>query len=122
MELHTFSSLMADFLPQYEGCMAEADTAFVYFNPKVIAHKRLQPITAEEVQRAFGTKNVVVFTDSQSLAEAVRKEVVGKSHISGDAGVSPAETQPANIALLVMTSGTFDGIDIPAFAKALLGE
>ena len=106
MELHTFSSLMADFLPQYEGCMAEADTAFVYFNPKVIAHKRLQPITAEEVQRAFGTKNVVVFTDSQSLAEAVRKEVAGKS----------------DIALLMMTSGTFDGIDIPAFAKELLGE
>lgn len=106
MELHTFSSLMADFLPQYEGCMAEADTAFVYFNPKVIAHKRLQPITAEEVQRAFGTKNVVVFTDSQSLAEAVRKEVAGKSDIS----------------LLMMTSGTFDGIDIPAFAKELLGE
>ena len=25
MELHTFSSLMADFLPQYKGCMAEAD-------------------------------------------------------------------------------------------------
>ena len=97
---------MADFLPQYEGCMAEADTAFVYFNPKVIAHKRLQPISAEEVQRAFGTKNVVVFTDSQSLAEAVRNEVAGKS----------------DIALLMMTSGTFDGIDIPAFAKEVLGE
>ena len=28
MELHTFSSLMADFLPQYNGCMAEADVAY----------------------------------------------------------------------------------------------
>jgi len=39
MELHTFSSLMADFLPQYRECMKEADCALVYFNPKVIEHK-----------------------------------------------------------------------------------
>ena len=72
MELHTFSSLMADFLPQYEGCMAQADVALVYFNPKVIEHKRLTPITAEEVRKAFGTENVEVFTDSQLLQQRLR--------------------------------------------------
>lgn len=30
MELHTFSSLNADFLPQYKGCMASADQAVVF--------------------------------------------------------------------------------------------
>ncbi len=102
MELHTFSSLMADFLPQYKGCMAEADKAFVYFNPKVIEHKRLTPITAEEVRDAFGTENVVVFTDSQKLQDAL------------------CDLEYKNTALLMMTSGTFDGMNIKEFASELI--
>ena len=102
MELHTFSSLMADFLPQYKGCMAEADIAYVYFNPKVIEHKRLTPITAEEVREAFGTKNVEVFTESEALQERLRS------------------LDYRNTALLMMSSGTFDGIKVNEFAKQLL--
>jgi len=102
MELHTFSSLMADFLPQYKDCMQEADKAFVYFNPKVIEHKRLTPITKEEVAGAFGTKNVEVFTDSPQLQAKLR------------------ELDYQNTALLMMSSGTFDGIHINDFAKELL--
>ena len=102
MELHTFSSLMADFLPQYKGCMAEADLAFVYFNPKVIEHKRLTPITAEEVQEAFGTENVEVFTESEALQDKLRS------------------LSYENTALLMMSSGTFDGINVKEFATQLL--
>lgn len=102
MELHTFSSLMADFLPQYKGCMAEADVAIVYFNPKVIEHKRLTPITAEEVAKAFGTENVKVFTGSEAMQAYLR-------------GLKYEET-----ALLMMSSGTFDGIKVNEFAKELL--
>lgn len=103
MELHTFSSLMADFLPQYKGCMAEADVAYVYFNPKVIEHKRLTPITAEEVREAFGTTNVEVFTESEALQAKLRS------------------LEYKNTALLMMSSGTFDGIDVKDFANKLLG-
>jgi len=102
MELHTFSSLMADFLPQYKGCMQEADKAFVYFNPKVIEHKRLTPISKEEVAKAFGTKNVEVFTDSPELQAKLRT------------------LDYTNTALLMMSSGTFDGIQINHFAQELL--
>ena len=102
MELHTFSSLMADFLPQYKGCMAEADVAFVYFNPKVIEHKRLTPITKEEVHAAFGTENVEVFTESEELQERLKS------------------LDYKNTALLMMSSGTFDGIKVNEFAKQLL--
>ena len=104
MELHTFSSLMVDFLPQYKGCMAEADKALVYFNPKVIEHKRLKPITAEEVREAFGTDNVEVFTDSEALQARLR------------------EFRYDNTALLMMSSGTFDGVNINQFAKELLSN
>ena len=102
MELHTFSSLMADFLPQYEGCMAQADQAFVYFNPKVLEHKKLPVISAEEVRRAFGTENVEVFTDSQALQARLR------------------EMEYKNTALLMMSSGNFDGVNIPEFARELI--
>ena len=102
MELHTFSSLMAEFLPQYKGCMSEADVAFVYFNPKVVEHKRLTPITKVEVAQAFATPNVRVFTDSQELQDVLRS------------------LDYADTALLMMSSGTFDGININEFATQLL--
>ena len=104
MELHTFSSLMAEFLPQYKGCMAEADKAFVYFNPHVIEHKRLTPITKEEVKDAFGTENVEVFTSSPELQERLRG------------------LDCRNSVLLMMSSGTFDGIDARQFANELLNK
>ena len=102
MELHTFSSLMADFLPQYNGCMREADVAYVYFNPKVIEHKRLTPITKEEVRQAFGTENVEVLTESAALQAKLRT------------------LDYTNTALLMMSSGTFDGVDVKNFATQLL--
>lgn len=102
MELHTFSSLTADFLPQYSHCMEEADLAFVYFNPEVIKHKRLTPITESEVKQAFATPNVQVFTDSVLLQSELQR------------------LNYRNTALLMMTSGNFDGVDIKTFAKELL--
>ncbi len=106
MELHTFSSLMADFLPQYKNCMEEADVAYVYFNPKVIEHKRLTPITKEEVREAFGTENVEVFTESEALQKAVSRQYSVFRH--------------QGVALLMMSSGTFDGVDVKQFAAELL--
>ncbi len=102
MELHTFSSLRSDFLPQYKDAMADADEAFVYFDPHVIEHKKLTPITAEEVAKAFGGKNVRVFTDTQLLQQTLRNiDYSGKN-------------------LLLMTSGNFSGVDLIAFAQELL--
>ena len=109
MELHTFSSLMADFLPQYNGCMAEADIAYVYFNPKVIEHKRLTPISADEVAAAFATPNIKVFTESEALQQKLRNLFAG-------------ELKDSPVALLMMSSGTFDGVNIKDFATELLSK
>ena len=102
MELHTFSSLKKDFLPQYTNCMTDADLAFVYFSPDVVAHKKLESITADMVANAFATTNVVVFTDSQELQNQLKKQ------------------DWENTNLLLMSSGNFDGVDLNAFAKELL--
>ncbi len=101
MELHTFSSLKADFLPEYNDSMSQADEAIVYFNPEVIEHKRLSPITTKQVKEAFGG-NVTVFTQSNQLQEYL-KSLDLKNHN-----------------LLLMSSGNFSGIDFNAFAKKLI--
>ena len=104
MELHTFSSLTKDFLPQYADCMADADTAFVYYNPEVIQHKQLAEIAPEQVRTAFGGDNLTVFTNSKLL----QKELKSLDY--------------NNTVLLMMSSGNFSGIDITAFANELVNK
>ena len=101
MELHTFSSLTADFLPQYNGTMNQADEAIVYFNQHVIEHKHLTPITTDDVKKAFGQDHLQVYTDSRQLeADLLRKDY-------------------RNTALLLMSSGTFDGINVKELARTI---
>ncbi len=102
MELHTFSSLNKDFLSQYNGAMQNADVAFVYFNPKTLAHKKLESITPEEVKDAFVTDNITVYTDSNKLVQDLK-------NINWD-----------NKNLLMMSSGNFDGIDFEKLGKELM--
>jgi UDP-N-acetylmuramate: L-alanyl-gamma-D-glutamyl-meso-diaminopimelate ligase len=92
MELHTFSSLKKEFLPQYENAMAAADQALVYFSPKVVAHKKLEPITVEQVKLAFGG-NVHVVNETSEVLDFIRSQDWN------------------NAVLLMMSSGNFDGID-----------
>jgi UDP-N-acetylmuramate: L-alanyl-gamma-D-glutamyl-meso-diaminopimelate ligase len=103
MELHTFSSLNKSFLPQYKGAMANADKAFVYFSPEVMAHKRLEPFSVQEVADAFGQQGLEVFIDSSALFTALRL-------VDWD-----------NKNLLVMTSGNFNGVNIKAFVSDVFG-
>ena len=102
MELHTFSSLKKEFLPQYDQCMAAADLAFVYFSPEVVAHKKLENITADLVRKSFGTSNVKVYTDSAELTNDLR------------------QLTWENANLLLMSSGNFHGVDLNAFAQELI--
>ncbi len=102
MELHTFSSLNEDFLKEYEGSMALADEALVYFNPHTIEHKKLKSITEEQVKKAFGGSNVKIYTNSKIL--------------SGDLLKMNFE----NKNLLMMSSGNFDGIDFAEFGNKIV--
>ena len=102
MELHTFSSLKKEFLPQYKDTMQFADEAVVYFNHDVVKHKKLEPITKEMVLDAFGG-DVKVMDQTQDVLDFI------KSHTH------------KNEVLLMMSSGTFDGIDYDQLGKELIG-
>ena len=101
MELHTFSSLKKEFLPQYKNTMKSADKAFVYFNPETIKHKRLEEISKEQVKNAFASENVEVFIDSNKLVEKLLSINYNKKN------------------LLLMSSGNFDGINFKEFVKKI---
>lgn len=102
MELHTFSSLTKDFLPQYAGTMDRADRAIVYFNPEVIEHKRLDLFSASDVAQAFHHPNLDVLTRSANVESELRSlDLSGK-------------------VLLLMTSGNFGGLDLKSLAADLL--
>ena len=103
LELHTFSSLNPAFLPQYAHCFDAPDVAVVYFNPHVLAHKRLPPLAAATVAEAFQRPDLKVITDSAELAAFLR-----------------AQEWP-NANLLLMSSGTFDELDLVALAAEIVG-
>ena len=101
MELHTFSSLKKEFLPQYNGSMSPADKAFVYFSPDTVKHKRLKKISVEQVKQAFHSDNVKVYTDTKEL----QKDLLAINFKDKN--------------LLLMSSGNFHGIDFKSFSKKI---
>jgi UDP-N-acetylmuramate: L-alanyl-gamma-D-glutamyl-meso-diaminopimelate ligase len=102
MELHTFSSLKKEFLPQYKDTMQFADEAIVYFNHDVVKHKKLEPITKEMVSNAFGG-GVKVMDQTNDVLDFIKSQ----TH--------------KNEVLLMMSSGTFDGIDYDKLGAELVG-
>jgi UDP-N-acetylmuramate: L-alanyl-gamma-D-glutamyl-meso-diaminopimelate ligase len=94
LELHTYSSLSTDFLPQYEGTLKSASAAFVYFNPHAIALKKLDPISKDTVFKAFGGNNILVFDNSEEMFSQIKKQ------------------KDNNPVYLFMSSGDFDGFDL----------
>lgn len=101
LELHTYSSLNKDFLPQYRGCMASADKPVVYFSHHALALKRLPELNAEDIRDAFDDNRLVVFNDSAEMRKWLKDiDFRGKN-------------------LLLMSSGNFDGIDLEGLAAGI---
>jgi UDP-N-acetylmuramate: L-alanyl-gamma-D-glutamyl-meso-diaminopimelate ligase len=100
MELHTFSSLKKEFLPQYKDAMKAADEALVYFSPEVVAHKKLEPLNREQVSDGFGG-DVKVMNETAEVLSFIRMQTW------------------ENAVLLMMSSGNFDGIDYDTLGEEL---
>ncbi|MCC5918900.1 MAG: peptidoglycan synthetase [Cryomorphaceae bacterium] len=99
LELHTFSSLNPEFLPQYNGALDAADEAWVFYSPKAVAHKKLPPLSPTDVREAFG-REVRVFTQTELLQSDL------KHH---------SESVKKPIVMVFMSSGNFGGLDFATF-------
>lgn len=92
-ELHTYSSLNKDFLPQYQNTLNEADTAVVFYTPHTLEIKRLPALQPEEVIHAFGRSDLKVLTTPLSLRSLLHT------------------INTHNSVILIMSSGDFGGIN-----------
>jgi len=93
-ELHTFSSLNKDFIPQYNGALEAANEAVVFFSEHALKMKKMPQLENQFIKDAFNHPNLSVFSDRGNLEEFLIKQNL------------------ENINLLLMTSGTFENIAI----------
>lgn len=93
IELHTFSSLNPSFLKEYDESMDAADVPIVYYNQHTLQMKRMPDLSPEQVKAAFGKDNIIVITEKEKLLELLQS------------------LNWKNANLLMMSSGSFDGLD-----------
>jgi UDP-N-acetylmuramate: L-alanyl-gamma-D-glutamyl-meso-diaminopimelate ligase len=103
-ELHTFSSLNKTFLKQYKRKLNAADIAVVYYNPLTLEHKRLEPISEEDIRAAFKREDLHIFTNAKHLQAFLLAQT----------------WQNAN--LLLMSSGTFGDLDLKLLTDSVLSQ
>lgn len=96
-ELHTFSSLNAEFLPQYKDALKSADRAIVLYSEHALKMKKMPPLDPNFVKQCFGGESIEICTNSDQL-QAILDEL-----------------ELSNSNLLLMSSGVFDGLDLGQF-------
>ncbi len=96
LELHTYSSLNAEFLDHYKGTLDAADTAVVFYSPEAVEIKKLNSVSEIQIETAFKRKDLIVFTDPMLF----------KNYIT-----SLEFTQKT---VLLMSSGSYGGLDFAA--------
>jgi UDP-N-acetylmuramate: L-alanyl-gamma-D-glutamyl-meso-diaminopimelate ligase len=96
LELHTYSSLNAEFLDHYKGTLDAADTAVVFYSPEAVEIKKLNSVSEIQIETAFERKDLIVFTDPMLF----------KNYIT-----SLEFTQKT---VLLMSSGSYGGLDFAA--------
>lgn len=94
LELHTYSSLNAEFLDHYGHSLDQADEAWVFYSPEALKIKKLDAIDTDQIARAFKRDDLRVFTDPQQLETSLHN----------------AEFD--HTALLFMSSGNYGGLDL----------
>ncbi|MDO4728937.1 MAG: Mur ligase family protein [Bacteroidota bacterium] len=94
LELHTYSSLTAEFLSEYKGVLNQVDEAIVFYSSEALHIKRMKEITPEQIKEGFQNNAIKVFTKPEDLE-------VYLSSIKSNLEV-----------LLFMSSGNYGGLDI----------
>ncbi len=93
LELHTYSSLNAEFLKEYKGALDAADVAVVYYSPHAVEIKKLKEVTHEQIANAFERDDLIIYTNPDDF-----KNFLFSQNFD-------------NKALLLMSSGNYGGLD-----------
>jgi UDP-N-acetylmuramate: L-alanyl-gamma-D-glutamyl-meso-diaminopimelate ligase len=103
LELHTYSSLNAEFLNEYDGALDAADEAVVFYSPNAVAIKKLEKVSEQQIFEAFKRKDLKVFTNPIDF----------KSYLFN--------LNLDNSVLLLMSSGNYGGLDFDE-VKSLINK
>ena len=102
LELHTFSSLNADFMKEYNGAMDKADSAVVFYANHALELKRMPPLPAEKVYGGFNKEGLLVINNKTDLFNWLQQQSF------------------TNANLVLMSSGNYDGLDVAEFTKNIV--
>ncbi|MCD8441060.1 Mur ligase domain-containing protein [Tenacibaculum dicentrarchi] len=93
LELHTYSSLNAEFLKEYKGALAKADKAVVFYSPDAVKIKQLKEVTQQQIATSFERDDLIIYTNPADF-----KEFLFNQNLE-------------NTALLLMSSGNYGGLN-----------
>ncbi|MEN9322458.1 MAG: hypothetical protein RL699_238 [Bacteroidota bacterium] len=96
LELHTYSSLNAEFLKEYQGALDYADVAVVFYSPDAVKIKQLDEVSYEQIAQSFQRNDLVIYTNPQAFQDYL------------------FELNFTNSALLLMSSGNYGGLNFDA--------
>jgi UDP-N-acetylmuramate: L-alanyl-gamma-D-glutamyl-meso-diaminopimelate ligase len=101
LELHTYSSLNADFLKEYKGALSSANKAVVFYSPTAVEIKRLQKISVDQIKKSFERDDLIIYTNPFEFKEFI------------------FDQNYKNTALLLMSSGNYGGLDFEALKELI---
>ncbi len=93
LELHTYSSLNAEFLKEYEGSLNAADVAVVFYSPDAVKIKQLQEVTYDQIAQSFKRNDLIIYTNPTEFKDFLFNYDLDNS------------------ALLLMSSGNYGGLN-----------
>ncbi len=101
LELHTYSSLNAAFLKEYDGALEHADVAVVFYSPDAVKIKQLEEVTYEQIATSFNRSDLIIYTNPKDFKDYL------------------FNLDLENSALLLMSSGNYGGLNFDE-VKALI--
>lgn len=93
LELHTYSSLNAEFLKEYKGALDAADVAVVFYSPHAVEIKKLEEVTEQQIANAFKREDLIIYTNPDDFKNFLFSQSF------------------ENKSLLLMSSGNYGGLD-----------
>ena len=93
LELHTYSSLNAEFLKEYEGALDVADVAVVFYSPDAVKIKQLEVVSYDQIAQSFKHDDLIIYTNPIDFKQFLFSQNLDNS------------------ALLLMSSGNYGGLN-----------
>ncbi len=101
LELHTYSSLNAEFLKEYQGALDAADVAVVFYSPDAVKIKQLEEVTYEQIAQSFQRDDLIIYTNPADFKNFLFSQNLDNS------------------ALLLMSSGNYGGLNFDDIQKMM---